>query len=243
MDNASEECTGKAKEEGTGKASKDTSDEAKESTGTAKESTGKAKEDNTDKASKALPFALPLKKRCRLRACKRCLLKRHNTLVWDYHCQVANYLATSLDVIVMPCMATSGMIQRRLKKAMQKLTKQDLTGWVHCKFVNCLFVKCHDIEHNPQYKKKSLLLVWPKAYTSKTCRQCSKLHNNLRLSKTFTCLSCGYVANQDHNAAQNMIIKAIQQVLTVLYAQVLEFTLFTKTMIVANRFLTASQEG
>ena len=58
-------------------------------------------------------------------------------------------------------------------------------------------------------RRKTLLLVQPEAYTSKTCPSCGTLNKRLRSNKVFNCPNCPYVADRDHNGAFNMILKVI----------------------------------
>ena len=165
--------------------------------------------DNKEKEEdRMLPFALSAKKRrCLLRAERR-LFKRHKNLVLELHRRAASYLASTSDIIVMPRMETHGMIrqQQKGKATIRRSTKRELMGWSHCKFVNRLYIKCHDVA---QEQKKSVLLIQPEAYTSKTCGRCGRLHNKLGSNKTFKCPVCLYTADRDQNAACNMLIKAI----------------------------------
>ena len=144
--------------------------------------------------------------KCRQFHRKECQLhKKHAHLVVDFHCCASNYLALTLDVIVMPRLETSRMVCSKLAS----VTKQDLLAWSHCKFLNNLVVKCHDVAHNACYKKASVLLVQPEAYMSKMCSKCSHIHKKLSSNKMFKCPNCKYQANRNHNGAFSMILKDV----------------------------------
>ena len=135
-----------------------------------------------------------------------------SNLVMDIHCWVSNYLALSLDVIIMPRMEVCQLVCRQHGRGLAKATRRRLLGWGHCWFLNCLAVKCSDIAHDARYLKlrPTILLVQPEAYTSKTCGRCGHLHHRLGSNQHFSCPQCHYEADRDHNGAFNMLIKAIR---------------------------------
>ena len=45
--------------------------------------------------------------------------------------------------------------------------------------------------------------------SSKTCSRCGAIRDDLALSeRTFVCFECGYIADRDYNAAQNILSEA-----------------------------------
>lgn len=178
---------------------------------------GKKKADGQDRDEdkekrKVVPFHLPPRKRRHLLRRERRVLEKHSQLVLDFQQRVANYLATTSDIIIMPKMETSNMISKK-GRTIRKSTKRALLGWSHCAFLRRLFIKCHDVAKDPRYPQKvqpTVLLAQPEGYTSKSCGRCGCLNDNLGAKKVFTCPQCGYTADRDHNGAFNMIIKAIR---------------------------------
>ncbi|SAM58526.1 uncharacterized protein UBRO_20401 [Ustilago bromivora] len=61
----------------------------------------------------ALPFALSSVQHHKLQKCSKKVHKKLQQLIKDLHCQMANYLATSSDIVVMPRMEVCKMIQRK----------------------------------------------------------------------------------------------------------------------------------
>lgn len=71
-------------------------------------------------------------------------------------------------------------------------TWQELKGWSHACFMDCLAIKCFDMafdkqQHPETQDQPTILLVQPKAYTSKMCGACSNINNVLGLSKQYIC--------------------------------------------------------
>lgn len=115
---------------------------------------------------------------------------------------MANYLATSANLIVMPQMEVCQMIQRQ-GGHLTKATRRKLFGWGQNAFLNWLIIKAHNIAHDSRYPHRAnqptVVLVQPEAYTSKTCANCGNLNHRLGSSKHFDCLVCPYctlIANQ-----------------------------------------------
>ncbi|SAM70572.1 uncharacterized protein UBRO_20472 [Ustilago bromivora] len=162
----------------------------------------------------ALPFALSSVQRRKLQKRSKKVHKKLQQLINDLHFRMANYLATSSDIVIMPRMEVRKMIQRK-NGNLHRNTRRRLLGWGHCNFINRLLVKCHDVAHDPRYLHKrgrpTVLLIQPEAYTSKTCSQCGNLNQRLGASKQFRCPTCLYSADRDHNGAFNMLIKAIRR--------------------------------
>jgi putative transposase len=63
------------------------------------------------------------------------------------------------------------------------------------------------LAQNPQAAERmlSVLIYVNPAYTSQTCSRCGHIHPGNRKSQAeFVCLSCGFTANADLNAAINI---------------------------------------
>ena len=56
------------------------------------------------------------------------------------------------------------------------------------------------------------LVIVPAAYTSQTCHKCGHVAKENRESQAvFHCVKCGYEANADVNAAENILSRALSQ--------------------------------
>lgn len=53
------------------------------------------------------------------------------------------------------------------------------------------------------------LVICNEAYTSKTCTRCGVINNELGLSKTFNCKSCGLCCDRDYNGARNIALRVL----------------------------------
>ncbi|NMG11362.1 transposase [Brasilonema sp. UFV-L1] len=52
----------------------------------------------------------------------------------------------------------------------------------------------------------------PPHYTSQSCSKCGKVVKKTLSTRTHTCHHCGHVQHRDHNAAQNILEKALRTV-------------------------------
>lgn len=75
----------------------------------------------------------------------------------------------------------------------------------------------YDLQQKIKYKANAVgievILIDPK-YTSQRCSECGYIHNNNRQTQPeFKCLKCGYQANADYNASQNIATKNIVEII------------------------------
>ncbi len=138
------------------------------------------------------------RKRWRMRkAWHRASLRIHN-LVEEYHRQVVHYIVSHYDVILLPALETSSLINRKTRKLTSKAARAMVT-WSHYRFRQRLLWKCHT--HSCK------VVVCGEAYTSKTCGRCGWLHQTLGRAKVFTCGQCGLIIDRDANGARNILLK------------------------------------
>lgn len=75
----------------------------------------------------------------------------------------------------------------------------------------------YDLQHKVEYKAKEygIEVVYVKpSYTSQRCSKCGYIHTENRPDQvTFKCLKCGFEANADYNASQNLAIKDIDKII------------------------------
>ncbi|CAG8817371.1 14170_t:CDS:1, partial [Cetraspora pellucida] len=55
------------------------------------------------------------------------------------------------------------------------------------------------------------LIICTKEYTSKTCKQCRYVKNNLGEDKKFKCNKCGLIVDREANRARNILLKLLSQ--------------------------------
>ncbi len=84
---------------------------------------------------------------------------------------------------------SKGKIHKKFNNKLQRWSYPKVLGRLelHCEEQGILFMKV-----NP-------------AYTSQTCCICGHTHRNNRFGEKFLCLSCGYEADADYNAAVNIL--------------------------------------
>ena len=75
----------------------------------------------------------------------------------------------------------------------------------------------YDLQTKIQYKAKEcgikIQIINPQ-YTSQRCSRCGYIHSdNRKTQENFLCLKCGFEANADYNASQNISIKDIDKVI------------------------------
>jgi len=134
----------------------------------------------------------------RLKRVERRLRRRIRNLVDEVHKQLAKFLATNYDLVIIPKFETSQMIRRGERKISSKSARQ-MVCWSHYRFRERLLFKCK--EHS------SKVAVVDESWTSKTCSGCGKLDHNLGGKKTYECKSCGMVMDRDINGAKNILLK------------------------------------
>ena len=68
------------------------------------------------------------------------------------------------------------------------------------------------IENKAKEKGIDVVYINP-AYTSQRCSKCGCIHEENRKEQDFVCLECGFKANADFNASQNIAIKDIDKII------------------------------
>lgn len=136
------------------------------------------------------------------KAAARMRLKIRN-LVGDVHYKLANFLATSYDLVLLPLFETSKMVKRARRRIRSKTARAMLT-WAHYTFRQRLLNRC-------KRSNCSVALV-TEEYTSKTCGKCGCIHQKLGGRKRFKCPQCKHEADRDHQAARNILLKNAEEV-------------------------------
>lgn len=131
------------------------------------------------------------------RASRR-LSKRIQNLVNEVHKQLAKFLASNYDLVMIPKFETSQMIKKGMRK-IRSTTVRQMTSWAHYRFRQRLLFKCR------QYGTK--VAVVDESYTSKTCSSCGYLNYALGGKKVYSCPSCKMVMDRDINGAKNIFLK------------------------------------
>lgn len=124
--------------------------------------------------------------------------KRIRNLIDEVHKQLAKYLVSTFDLVMLPLFNTSQMIRKRDRKIQAKSARAMAT-WAHYRFRERLIFKAR------QYGKKIALV--DEAYTSKTCSSCGTLNHTLGAAKTFLCSACSLCVDRDVNGAKNIFLK------------------------------------
>lgn len=130
--------------------------------------------------------------------------KRSTDLVNELHRKLALWLCERFAVVLLPKFDTRQMAQRRGKAGGRKIGRKTAGGMVrlsHYKFRMHLLHKAR--EHG------TIIELCDERYTSLTCGRCGTLNAKLGSSKTFRCPRCGHVADRDHNAARNVLLRYV----------------------------------
>lgn len=138
------------------------------------------------------------KKKYRIGRAMRRAQKRIRNLIDEVHKQLAKFLATEFDLILLPVFNTSKMIRKRDRKIQAKSVRA-MTTWAHYRFRQRLIFKAQ------QYGAKVALV--DESFTSKTCSSCGALNHTLGSAKTFLCPICGLHIDRDVNGAKNIFLK------------------------------------
>ena len=75
----------------------------------------------------------------------------------------------------------------------------------------------YDLQTKIEYKAKEcgikIQIISPQ-YTSQRCSRCGYINSdNRKTQENFLCLKCGFAANADYNASQNISIKNIDKII------------------------------
>ena len=134
----------------------------------------------------------------RLKRVERRLRHRIRNLVDEVHKQLAKFLATTYDLVIIPKFETSQMVRKGERKIGSRSVRQMLC-WSHYRFRERLIFKCR--EHS------SKVAIVDESWTSKTCSGCGNIDHNLGAKKIYTCKKCSMVMDRDINGAKNILLK------------------------------------
>lgn len=113
------------------------------------------------------------------------------------------YLSTLLSNDSTSSSSTTTATKKR-NRPLNKTTVRNMLTWSHYKFFTRL-----------QHKLgPTRLLECTEEFTTKTCGNCGKLHQTIGASKVFKCPNepkCNYIADRDHNAARNIMLKVLTE--------------------------------
>ena len=139
----------------------------------------------------------PMDARHRKRLIRRLRDKLRNRIE-DYHWQVASQLAKGFAEVYMGNLST-GSIKSKGRNNWSGDYKNKVGMFNHYMFKKRLAEKCQ--QHGTLYQEVH------EGYTSKLCTNCGHPHPKLGDNKTYHCVSCGYTADRDVNAARNIYLK------------------------------------
>ena len=145
------------------------------------------------------------RKKRQLRAAAARIRKRSTDLVNELHRKFARWLCANHEVVLLPKFDTRSIVRKRNEttgrwtRKIGSKTAGSTMRLAHYKFRNFLIHKA--LEFGTQIE------ICDEQYTSKTCGSCGTLNDTLGASKTFLCEACGYIADRDHNAARNILLR------------------------------------
>jgi putative transposase len=112
----------------------------------------------------------------------------------DFARKVANTYVSSNDLIAYEDLQIGNMVHnRKLAKSIHDAGWGTFTHWL--KYYGAL----HDIP----------IIAVPPQYTSQACSECGKIVKKTLSVRTHICTECGVVLDRDHNAALNILNKAL----------------------------------
>jgi putative transposase len=145
------------------------------------------------------------RKKRRLVAVASRIRKRSIDLVNELHRKFAIWLCQNHDVVLLPKFDTRSIVRKRSEKTgkwtrkIGKKTAGAAMRLAHYRFRNFLLHKANEFG--------TKIEICDEQYTSKTCGACGVLNETLGSAKTFSCKKCGYIADRDHNAARNILLR------------------------------------
>ena len=142
------------------------------------------------------------KKRNYLRAIRKHYRKIHN-MRNELHFKTCLYLCEHYDRIVTTTFSSKKVSNK--KGNLNKDSKRVLGILSHYKFRQRLSQKCE--EYGCLYK------VVNEDYTSKTCGSCGNVKKDLGDAHIYECKICGTITDRDVNAARNILIKNINELI------------------------------
>jgi putative transposase len=116
----------------------------------------------------------------------------------DMHYQIANFLVTKYDKIILPVFGSKRMSAKMGRRLTTK-TVRSMLGLGHYAFRQRL----KDVAE----RLGKSVLECTEEYTSKTCSRCGHIHQTLGSAKTFKCAECGLVVDRDLQGAFNIFLK------------------------------------
>jgi putative transposase len=126
------------------------------------------------------------------------LRKKIHNMKHELHNQVNNFVAKKSSLILYPKLDAKKLTRQDTRQLTTK-TARSLLNLGHCTALEKLQIKC--LEHG------SLLLIPSEAYTTQTCSCCGK-RNLCTNDRLFIC-RCGYIAERDLNAGQNILLRSL----------------------------------
>ncbi|MEZ0208895.1 MAG: RNA-guided endonuclease InsQ/TnpB family protein [Candidatus Paceibacterota bacterium] len=151
-----------------------------------------------DKLCSKRDTASNAKKRYRYKRAVRRFVSRIRYLIDEVHRQLAKFLASNYDLIMIPSFETSQMVRKGARKLRSNTVRQML-GWAHYRFRQRLIFKCQ--------QSGTKVAVVNEAYTSKTCSACGNVDYKLGGRKIYSCSNCKMVMDRDINGAKNIFLK------------------------------------
>ena len=136
----------------------------------------------------------------RLRKALARMRQRHENLMRDFHCQVANYLVKRYDVILLPHFDSKAMASRARRKLTTR-TVRSMMGLGHGVFRQRL--------SDAASRRGVTVTECTEEYTSKTCSRCGWIHPTLGGAKTFKCKACDLRIDRDLQGAFNIYLKTV----------------------------------
>jgi len=123
-----------------------------------------------------------------------------NNLRNDLFYKYSNYLTKNFKELLIPNYRTSEMVAKGFRK-IRKVTVFKLLKWENYRFSKIL--KDKSIENNCNF------LNCTEEWTSKCCRYCLRINNELKGEEIFKCSFCNHIEKRDWNASGNCIMKNI----------------------------------
>lgn len=144
------------------------------------------------------------RKKRRLVAVGDRIRKRSVNLVNELHRKFSLWLCRNYSVVLLPKFDTRPMVRKRSDGGTwtRKIGRKTAGGAMrlaHYRFRNFLTHKATEFG--------TTIEICDERYTSMTCGSCGSFNRDLGASKTFRCNTCGYVADRDHNAARNILLR------------------------------------
>jgi len=113
---------------------------------------------------------------------------------------------------------SKALINRAIKEGAKTIQMENLSGITAGKKPKFLKNwRYFDLQTKIEYKAKivgiKVVKINPQ-YTSQRCSECGTIHeDNRKTQEKFVCVSCGYTANADYNAAKNIATKDIENMI------------------------------